>query len=435
MITSKKYDITNIKNIKDKILIWSEKFNSLAILDNNNYTNTKYKNHEYIAAFGIKSEIKLHSATNSFEKLKQFLHNKNNYIFGYFTYDLKNENKHLKSKNNDNLQFPCLHFFEPQILLKITNNLLTIQSENTGNVDEIYNEIINKKSNFKPVSNIQFKPVFSKNEYLETVNKFKEHIQKGNIYEANLCQEYFSENTDIEPNNIFIELSKISPTPFSAYYKIENNYLMCASPERFATKIDNKIISQPIKGTIKRDKNKLTDLELLNSLKTNKKELSENVMIVDLVRNDLSKIAKKGSVKVEELFGIYSFPQVHQIISTISAEVEPETNSVDIIQNLFPMGSMTGTPKISAMEIIDELEKTKRGLYSGSVGYFSPNNNFDFNVVIRSLLYNSQKKYLSFQVGSAITIKSDNEKEYNECLTKSEAMLLATNGKISIKQN
>jgi para-aminobenzoate synthetase component 1 len=187
-------------------------------------------------------------------------------------------------------------------------------------------------------------------------------------------------------------------------------------------KTGNKIISQPIKGTAKRSNNIEEDERLKDELALDEKERSENIMIVDLVRNDLSKTAKKGTVKVEELCQVYTFPQVHQMISTISSEIDVSKHPVDVIESTFPMGSMTGAPKISAMQIIEKLEETKRGVYSGAVGYFSPDNDFDFNVVIRSILYNETKKYVSFSVGSAITAKSNPLKEYEECLIKAKAM-------------
>lgn len=161
---------------------------------------------------------------------------------------------------------------------------------------------------------------------------------------------------------------------------------------------------------------------LKNDLAKDEKERSENIMIVDLVRNDLSKTAVKGSVKVEELCKVYSFDQVHQMISTVTSQIEENTHPIDVIKSTFPMGSMTGAPKISAMKIIENLEETKRGLYSGAVGYITPRGDFDFNVVIRSILYNHTQKYISFSVGSAITSKSDPLKEYEECLVKAKAM-------------
>ena len=168
--------------------------------------------------------------------------------------------------------------------------------------------------------------------------------------------------------------------------------------------------------------NEVEDQKLKQKLATDIKERSENVMIVDLVRNDLAKTAIKGSVEVEELCKVYTFDQVHQMISTVISQVSDQVHPVDILKTTFPMGSMTGAPKISAMKIIETLEETKRGLYSGAVGYFTPEGDFDFNVVIRSILYNSSKKYVSYSVGGAITAKSDPLSEYEECLVKAKAM-------------
>ena len=241
-------------------------------------------------------------------------------------------------------------------------------------------------------------------------------------YEINFCQEFFAENTSINTVDIYEKLNAISQAPFTAYCKFGEHYLICASPERFLQKRSNTLTAQPIKGTTKRALIKADDERLIQELQNSEKERSENVMIVDLVRNDLSRIAKSGTVRVDELFGIYSFKQVHHMISTISCEVKKDVSFTDIIKNTFPMGSMTGAPKVSAMKLIDHFESTKRGLYSGAMGYIDPEGDFDFNVVIRSILYNKENKYLSFMVGSAITDKSDPEKEYEECLLKAKAM-------------
>ena len=198
--------------------------------------------------------------------------------------------------------------------------------------------------------------------------------------------------------------------------------MLSASPERYLKKVGEKVISQPIKGTAKRSFDIEQDAFLKKELKNSAKERSENIMIVDLVRNDLSHTATKGSVVVEELCQVYTFKQVHQMISTIISKVDATVSPVEIIKTTFPMGSMTGAPKVSAMKIIEELEVTKRGLYSGAVGYFTPTGDFDFNVVIRSILYDAKKQYLSFSVGSAITAQSIPENEYEECLLKAKAM-------------
>jgi para-aminobenzoate synthetase component 1 len=234
--------------------------------------------------------------------------------------------------------------------------------------------------------------------------------------------EFYKENAIINPFETFNDLNKVSKSPFAAFLKNNQYYLLSASPERFLKKHNNKVISQPIKGTAKRHSDKQTDENAKIALKTNLKERSENIMIVDLVRNDLSHTAEKGSVIVEELCEIYTFEQVHQMISTIVSTVASQTNPTNIIKTTFPMGSMTGAPKIAAMQLIEQFEETKRGLYSGAMGYFTPENNFDFNVVIRSILYNAKNNYLSFSVGSAITALSKTEDEYQECFLKAKGI-------------
>ena len=234
----------------------------------------------------------------------------------------------------------------------------------------------------------------------------------------NYCQEYYAENIDLIPSLIFNQLTKHTATPFSAFLKLKDLHVMCASPERFIKKVRNRIISQPIKGTRKRGRSKALDDELVDELKRSNKDISENVMITDLVRNDLSITGKKGSVKVEELYGVYTFEKVHQMITTISSEVDKNVHFSDILASTFPMGSMTGVPKIRAMELIEQFENFKRGLFSGAIGYITPKGDFDFNVVIRTILYNASTKYLSVGVGGAITIKSDAEEEYEECMVK-----------------
>jgi para-aminobenzoate synthetase component 1 len=275
---------------------------------------------------------------------------------------------------------------------------------------------------FATLREINIEQRISKENYLSKVNKMLEHIQRGDIYEANFCMEFFAENVIINPLEIYQKLNAISKPPFAVFFKNNQQYLLSASPERYLKKEGNKVISQPIKGTAKRFSDATLDEKSKTDLAENPKERSENIMIVDLVRNDLSRTASKGSVEVEELCAIYSFEQVHQMISTITSTVDEAISPIEIIKTTFPMGSMTGAPKISAMQIIENLEETKRGLYSGSVGYFSPENDFDFNVVIRSILYNAQNQYLSFSVGSAITSKAVSEQEYDECLLKARAM-------------
>jgi para-aminobenzoate synthetase component 1 len=262
-----------------------------------------------------------------------------------------------------------------------------------------------------------------KDTYLSTIREIQQHIGRGDIYELNYCQEFYAEQVSIDPVTMYQQLTSISPTPFAGFLKIEEHSILSASPERFLCKRGQKLISQPIKGTARRSTNPAEDEMRRSALKADRKEQAENVMIVDLVRNDLTKNAVPGTVLVEELFGIYSFPQVHQMISTISCLLREEIHIIDAIKNVFPMGSMTGAPKIKAMQLIETFERSKRAAYSGALGYIDPQGDFDFNVIIRSILYNANHRYLSFQVGGAITYAADPEHEYEECLLKASGIL------------
>ncbi len=290
-------------------------------------------------------------------------------------------------------------------------------------VDVNFKEIIlQTKDLSSQVIPLEIKQRISKEKYHDKVSKMLAHIQQGDLYEANFCMEFYAENAIIDPLDKFLKLNEISQPPFAVFFKNNHQFLLSASPERYLKKKGELLVSQPIKGTSKRFSDPIKDEESKNNLATDPKERSENIMITDLVRNDLSHTAQKGSVQVTELCGIYSFMQVHQMISTVTSRLDYQYSVVEAIKKSYPMGSMTGAPKISAMKIIEDLEETKRGLYSGAVGYFTPNGDFDFNVIIRSILYNQENQYVSFSVGSAITSLSIAENEYEECLLKSKAM-------------
>ncbi|MCH4552884.1 aminodeoxychorismate synthase component I [Aestuariibaculum lutulentum] len=416
--------IEDIQLFKQKLLSWSQQFEDVVWLDSNNYKQ-QYGQYDAVLAVDAFTSIKT-DYTQAFEQLKDYQTQAKDWIFGYLTYDLKNAVEPLKSENFDGLEFPDLYFFQPKRLFFLKDNqvemlyLNMVDDEMDIDIEDIMSVDISEKQ-------IQSDPIkihlrIHKDAYQEKVKAMLNHIHRGDIYEANFCQEFYAEDTQIQPLEIYNKLNNISNPPFATFLKCNDKYLLSASPERYIKKEGNKVISQPIKGTAKRAKDLAEDEQLKKELVENEKERSENIMIVDLVRNDLSKTAIRGSVEVEELCKIYTFDQVHQMISTVKSEVTPETHPVDIIVTTFPMGSMTGAPKFSAMKIIEALEETKRGLYSGAVGYFSPTGNFDFNVVIRSILYNETKKYVSYSVGGAITAKSDPIKEYEECLVKAKAM-------------
>ena len=415
-------DIAAFPNFTKQLLFWANQFTEVVLLDSNTYQQ-KYSSYDAVVAVEAFTSIQT-DYTNAFQDLHQYQSQTKDWLFGYLSYDLKNGIETLYSNNFDGLAFPDLFFFQPKKLFLIQGNQVEIQylrlCDDEMEVD--FEEI----TSIAPITHyplpITINQRISKENYLSKVSKMLEHIQRGDIYEANFCMEFFAENAQIEPLAIYQKLNAISEPPFAVYFKNNFQYLLSASPERYLRKEGNKVISQPIKGTAKRSKDSILDEQLKSDLAQNEKERSENIMIVDLVRNDLSHTATKGSVQVEELCQIYSFKQVHQMISTVVSEVDVSTAPVEIIRTTFPMGSMTGAPKISAMQIIETLEETKRGLYSGAVGYFTPNGNFDFNVVIRSILYNAKKEYLSFSVGSAITSQAIAEQEYEECLLKAKAM-------------
>jgi para-aminobenzoate synthetase component I len=403
------------------MLNFLQQFSIFCFLDNHEYNfNSSY---ECIAGAGVIDSVISNGSCN-LESIDKLQKNSGDWIFGHISYDIKNKIEDLQSSNPDGIGFPDFLFFVPETVLILTKNELKIGVRDANDPQRIYESIIygqtlKKGSHPPPI----LKARFSKQEYIETIQKLKRHILRGDCYEINFCQEFYSEHVVIDPLLVYRKLGDLSPNPFSAFYKCDDKYLLCASPERFLKKEGTTIISQPIKGTTNRIAGDLkADEERKDNLLQNDKERSENIMIVDLVRNDLAKICRQGSVSVKEFLKIYSFPQVHQMISTISGNLKENISLADIFYATFPMGSMTGAPKKKVMELIEKYEKTRRGLFSGTLGYINPDGDFDFNVVIRSLLYNQSNCYLSIQAGSAITFKSDPENEYEECLLKIAAL-------------
>ena len=415
--------VGNGANFKKRLLSWSAGQHTAIWMDSNGHRDD-YGNFDALLAVGAASSLVCKEFSDAFDHLAAYQTKVKDWIFGYLSYDLKNDLENLVSENTDSLQFPELYFFQPQKIIMLRGKELTqlylpeFEKDAENDLKAIKHQCF-KPKNGQNKLNIEAR--ISKSEYVQKVNEMQQHIHRGDIYEANFCHEFFA-NGNIAPLHTFRALNTISKAPFATYFKHENKHILCTSPERYLRKKGNKAISQPIKGTARRSKNRQNDAKIAQNLLKNEKERSENIMITDLVRNDLSRVAQKGSVQVEELCGLHSFKQVHQLISTISALVKPEIPVVEVIKNTFPMGSMTGAPKLASMKIIEKLEAHKRGPYSGAVGYFTPESDFDFNVIIRSILYDSQKKQVSFSVGSAITALSDPEQEYEECLLKARAM-------------
>lgn len=405
-----------------------KQFDTVCVFDSNPVFNTSQK-HQFskLLAVGAVREFVVKKSAGCFAQLQQFIDQKKSWLFGYISYDVKNEIEKLESNNADVLDFSLLHFFEPQFVIEITSEKIIVTYDDTlveeDDFDILENILSSGTIAMEESAAVCLQQKVSKEEYIKAVNRLKKHISFGDIYEINYCMEFYSEDAKINPAEVYERLNAISSAPFAAFCKFKKQYVLCSSPERFIHKKGNVLLSQPIKGTARRSESILEDEKIKMDLKNNLKEQTENVMIVDLVRNDLSKVAIKASVNVDELFGVYSFKQVHQLISTVSCKLKQETKFTDIIKATFPMGSMTGAPKIRAMQLIEEFEQTKRGLYSGTIGYINPQGDFDFNVVIRSILYNQENNHLSFMVGSAITSQAKAEEEYEECLVKAKAMI------------
>ena len=415
---NKVFTVDDIEVFKRKIIHISTHFENSIIL-NSNYSSTDY---DLIFAYGVHSFLS--SNKNSLKKLDDYVSQCKDWLFGFFSYDLKNEIEPLNSQNLLCHDLPNLYFFQPKVIIIIKENTVDLKYVLGIKPDDELNKILNFKYSFKNQSvkdNLELR--FKKSDYVKSINNIKEHIRIGDIYELNFCMDYYSNDIIIDPVKSYISLNSLTESPMSALIKLKSFHLLSSSPERFIKKKNNRIKTQPIKGTVRRDKNINNDLKNINYLNNNSKELSENHMIVDLVRNDLSRIAKKGTVTVKELSTLYSFKNVHQLISTVEAEINNSTKISKILESTFPMGSMTGAPKIRSMELIEKFEKTQRGIYSGAVGYISPKIDFDFNVVIRSIIYDSQRSNLNINVGSAITFASDPNKEFDECKLKAEAMI------------
>lgn len=415
------FSLHDVSIFKKQALRWAADFDVVCFLDNNGHYENQYTSHEGLLAIGVESHILHTRPQGAFRDLQEFYELKKDWLFGFLSYDLKNDTERLASQNFDGVVMPEMHFFQPTYVLDIQKNKVKIESKGLS-PDLVFQLIQNQniaENNSKETTSLpSLQARISKKEYIATVEQVKEHIQKGDIYEMNFCQEFYAENAEISPLHLFEQLNKTANTPFAAFYKLKSRYLLCASPERFLKKKGNKLISQPIKGTAPRHEEEKADIKEKESLFMSQKNRSENVMIVDLVRNDLARSCRAGTVKVEELYGIYGFKKVWQMISTVVGELRKDVHFVEAIKRAFAMGSMTGAPKIRAMELIEKYEKTKRGLYSGAVGYITPDGDFDFNVIIRSLLYNASEKYLSFQVGGAIVDASNPVEEYEECLLK-----------------
>ncbi len=401
------------------MLNWAQQFSIFAFLDSSNYRD-HYSRYECLLAVGAIQAI----TDTSLDGLQSLHDTQRDWVFGHINYDHKNTlEPKVTSRHSGNMGFPETYFFVPETVCYVDTAKTKLTIETYQEPAHVFQQIIESGTRVgTELPLLIFTQRIDKEQYLQTVDQLRKHIIEGDCYEINFCNEGFCENANIEPLTVFSKLTELSPAPFAAFYRNNASYMMCASPERYLRKEGEMVLSQPIKGTAPRNVDPAKDDELRDLLYNSTKERAENVMIVDLVRNDLARCCELGSVAVDELFGIYSFPQVHQMISTVSGRLRSDMRIADALKYSFPMGSMTGAPKVMVMELIDKYEASRRELFSGTIGYITPQGDFDFNVIIRSLFYNQQSKYLSYQTGGAITFDSTPQQEWEEMRLKAWAL-------------
>lgn len=348
---------------------------------------------------------------------------------GYFSYDIGRIIEDIPNTAEDDVRIPDSYFlfYDNAIIFDLRNNKTYISSlginkkskESIKSIkDKIENGMVEFSINLD--SNTEFSSNFTKKEYMESVSKLKNYIEEGHTYIANMTQRFQCDYND-DPFNTYSSLRSINKAPFSAYLNLEDFQIISSSPERFLKVYKNCVETRPIKGTRPRGENEEENNKNKEELLNSEKDKSELLMIVDLERNDLSKVCKPFSVEVTELFKLEEYATVFHLVSTVVGELKEEVSSVKCIRECFPGGSITGAPKIRSMEIIEELEGIRRGIYTGAIGYFDFRGNCDFNIVIRTILTKDNKAY--FGVGGGITIESEEEMEYDETLDKAKALM------------
>ncbi len=414
------YQVDDTRLFSEKMLSWSSQFNIFCFATSCGY-ESPYSRYDFLFAA---EPTAIYQESNSWspQSLQAFSNQHPDWLFGHLNYP---------GQDPDPVGFPACFFFNPGICITLNDHQLTIRSKQRP-PDEIWQSINNSHALSDHIGTLitEIQPLQARSDYLQSVEQVKRHIARGDCYELNYCQGFRTRSTDFNPFSFFKRLIEEHPNPFAVLYRIESSFCICASPERFLQRVGNTVISQPIKGTIRRSLSAPdTDKELREQLSNSEKDRAENVMVVDLVRNDLSRVCARNSVEVSELFGVYSFPNLHHLISTVQGTVLEETPWTSILAACFPMGSMTGAPKQKVMEITANLEKSARGLFSGTIGYVDPAGQFDFNVVIRSVFYNQETGQLHFKAGGGITAASDPVKEYEESLLKAAAIHQLLSGK------
>jgi para-aminobenzoate synthetase component 1 len=406
----------------------------------------KLSEYSYILAdFSEQFQLK---TTENYKKSKEILfkqlrnsllnvpkeYKKNNFFsggfFGIVSYDFNRFIEKIDDISEDDLQLPQLIFLKPQLIIvknELTGEMFEI---NYGVEDYLWNLGNNIKSptiDFKEIvwEDLEiFETNMNKEKFTEIVNKAKEYIKEGDIFQVNLSQRFTGEIGDKDSLELYRILREINPSPFASYVALEDFKIISQSPERLVRLKDGVSDTRPIAGTRRLEKgNEEKNQKLAEEMLNDPKECAEHVMLVDLERNDIGKLAKFGTVKVDEFMVVERYSHVMHLVSNVSGELKENYDSIDLLESMFPGGTITGAPKIRSMEIIEELEPTRRGFYTGSLGYIDYSGNMDFNIIIRSFIEKENKVH--FQVGAGIVYDSIPEREYKETINKGRAMILA----------
>ena len=375
----------------------------------------------YLALFPKKKII-----SNNFFEVKKIIESSNERWFGYFSYELCNQFEKISQAKKSYIDLPeiCLLNFELYFEFDHSKKDVIAHFSDYKYLDEVlkYKNKSNDNLGFK-IKN--FFSNFTNDIYLKKILDIKKMIENGDFFQMNLTRKFygnFTKNNNQQQNfKLFENLVKSNPSNYSSFLKLDKNYVISSSPELFLKIDDNIVISRPIKGTIARGKNKTIDAKNKSILKNSVKDRAENLMIVDLVRNDFSRFCSPGSVKINNLFKIDGYKNIYHMSSEIIGKISKNYSGLDALQFCFPPGSMTGAPKVKAMQLISDIEKNKRGLYSGAIGYIEGGTKLNLSVVIRTLIIRGRK--FEFQSGGAITHDSLPNKELKEMFDKSKSII------------
>ena len=363
---------------------------------------------------------------DNFEELTNIVQNsKNKMWFGGLNYELCSNFENFNFSNKKYISLPLIFFSSYKLILEFNHKTQKLKAftKNNEYINLVLNYKKNNKNNLAKIIVDKIYSNFTDSTYIESIKSIKENIANGDFFQANLTRKFYGD-LNLAPNNLqsflfFKELCKVSPANYSSYFAFDNNFIISSSPELFLKKSHDVIMSRPIKGSIQRGKDAIEDENLKNYLQNSPKELAENLMIVDLARNDFGRFCEIDNVKVNKLFSLNSYSTIHHLSSEISGKIAKNFSIFDAIKFCFPPASMTGAPKIKVIETLYEIEKIHRGIYSGALGYIG-NDELNLAVVIRTLIISNNK--FEFQVGGGITFDSNEEEELDEIYVKAKAI-------------